>query len=240
MHTKKHAQFYDYWHTQTDKQEYLFFQRLIAQSNNTLELGCGTGRLLLPLIKEGYAVDGVDSSPDMLAICQCKAGEQDLNPILFQQKIQKLSLPKKYDLIFSALETFGHIANRDDALKALHAIYDHLQPDGMLAVYLSLPWLYAPENSIEWRKINQVTINNDEHYTLYEKSIHDPLEQLFYHFYRIQKNGTIINEYETPIRWYSRYEFSDMLASVGFKNIHACSGYTGDGPLDVMIFTAQR
>ena len=238
MYTAISAKLYDHWHLHPDKHEYAFFQQLISQVDRALELGCGTGRLLLPLLKEGYAIDGVDSSSDMLAICRKKAAKHGLKPVLFQQNIQQMALPKKYDLIFSALDTFGHIANRDDAFKALHALYDHLELGGTFAVYLSLPWLYAPDNASEWRQINQVTING-ERYTLHEKSIHDPIEQLFYHYYRIRKDQIIIDEYETIVRWYSRYEFTDMLTSVGFKNISVRSGYTDDGPQDVMIFIAK-
>ena len=235
----KSAKFYDHWHAQPDKQEYAFFQQLTAQAGSILELGCGTGRLLLPLIKQGYAVDGVDIASDMLALCRDKALQQNLDPTLFQQKIEELALPKKYDLIFSALETFGQISSRNDAIKALHAIYDHLQLGGTFAVYLSLPWLYAPKNAAEWRQINQAIINSG-HYTLHEKSIHDPIEQVFYHYYRIQKDHIIIDKYETYVRWYSRYEFRDLLISVGFNNISVRSGYAGDGPQDGMIFIGQK
>ena len=43
-----------------------------------LELGCGTGRLLIPLARAGYAVTGVDLSPEMLAIPREKRGAADL------------------------------------------------------------------------------------------------------------------------------------------------------------------
>ena len=38
-----------------------------------LELGCGTGRLLIPLAEAGYRVTGVDLSPEMLRIARAKA-----------------------------------------------------------------------------------------------------------------------------------------------------------------------
>ncbi|MGE5602523.1 MAG: class I SAM-dependent methyltransferase, partial [Nitrososphaerales archaeon] len=37
-----------------------------------LELGCGTGRALVPLAQAGFEIDGVDSSPEMLRIARAK------------------------------------------------------------------------------------------------------------------------------------------------------------------------
>ena len=45
-----------------------------------LDLACGTGRLLLPLLREGFDVDGCDISPDMLARCQTRAAATGSHP----------------------------------------------------------------------------------------------------------------------------------------------------------------
>lgn len=40
------------------------------------DLGCGTGTLALLLADEGYAVDGVDFSPEMVRLARAKAGDR--------------------------------------------------------------------------------------------------------------------------------------------------------------------
>ncbi len=48
--------------------ELAYYQAAIERSGQpALDLGCGAGRLLLPLLAAGLDVDGVDLSPDMLA-----------------------------------------------------------------------------------------------------------------------------------------------------------------------------
>ena len=51
-----------------------FYLKLIQPFGQpVLDVGCGTGRLLLDYLAQGIDIDGVDNSPDMLAICRHKA-----------------------------------------------------------------------------------------------------------------------------------------------------------------------
>lgn len=61
----------------------LYFQRLIERSGEpALDLGCGTGRLLLPFLRAGIDIDGCDYSADMLAQCEARAQAEGLSPCL--------------------------------------------------------------------------------------------------------------------------------------------------------------
>ena len=74
----------------------LFFRELIGRHGQpVLEVGCGTGRLLLDYLANGIAIDGVDISPEMLAICRDKAQQRSLQPALFQQSMEWLDLPRR-------------------------------------------------------------------------------------------------------------------------------------------------
>src|SRR5262245_50125021 len=50
-----------------------FAQRHFPTPGRMLDLGCGTGRLLLPFARRGYQVVGVDLSDEMLRIAGEKA-----------------------------------------------------------------------------------------------------------------------------------------------------------------------
>lgn len=64
-----YARFYDWENAQTmGRRDVRFWQRLAAKSAGpVLELGCGTGRVAIPLAKAGARVVGVDRSASMLA-----------------------------------------------------------------------------------------------------------------------------------------------------------------------------
>lgn len=71
-----------------------FFLELIRRTGQpVLDVGCGTGRLLLDYLAQGIDIDGIDNSPDMLGLLQKKAQALNLQPRVYQQEMQALDLP---------------------------------------------------------------------------------------------------------------------------------------------------
>ncbi|WP_332072044.1 class I SAM-dependent methyltransferase [Paenibacillus sp. GYB004] len=95
-----------------------------------MELGCGTGRLFLPYLDAGLDVDGVDCSKDMLDICRAKAERNGQSPVLYDQHMQNLDIPKKYMTIYIPAASFMLLSEREDAKNALKCIYAHLEQGG--------------------------------------------------------------------------------------------------------------
>lgn len=238
------AKFYDAFFNAIDHQELEFYQKCITSSSSpALEIACGTGRILLPLIEKGLYIEGFDSSQEMLDILQQKAAQKKIKPIIFQQQMQTLALQKKYGCLFSPMGSFQQLANLDDAYAALQRFYDHLVPHGTLVIYLYLPWYNAPEPGV-WHEHDVLTLDDGNILRVFEKSVHDLLEQqvhLKYRYQMCQSDALLAQEQKQMIiRWYSRHEFELMLQSIGFKNISVQNGYHDDGPADVMIFLARR
>jgi SAM-dependent methyltransferase len=68
----------------SDWEDRFFFLEVIKQSGQpVLDVGCGTGRLLLDYAAQGIDIDGVDNSPEMLALCREKAAAQGLSAALY-------------------------------------------------------------------------------------------------------------------------------------------------------------
>lgn len=107
-----------------------------------LDLGCGTGRLLLPLLAEGIDVDGTDISDDMLdqARAAATAAGIDVGGRLSAQPFDSLDRPRAYGTIFS-IGSFAIGGNPGRDAAALRRIYDHLLPGG--AVVLSYELLLS-------------------------------------------------------------------------------------------------
>ena len=81
-------------------EEALCFRKIIETSGQpALDLGCGSGRLLLLYLQAGLDVDGCDYSRDMLAQCQERAKREGLSPRLYAQAMHELDLPRRYRTI---------------------------------------------------------------------------------------------------------------------------------------------
>jgi SAM-dependent methyltransferase len=128
---------------QPEPTELAYYQGIIARDGQpALDLGCGTGRLLLPLLQAGLDVDGCDISPDMLAYCREQAARDGLAPRLYQQAMHELDLPRTYRTIFIC-DSFGLGGQRQHDAEALRRCHRHLAPGGVLVFSLELPYSNA-------------------------------------------------------------------------------------------------
>src|SRR5438552_370239 len=122
------APFYDieHGHFTEDLDTYLNFAELCGGS--ILELACGSGRVLLPLVRAGYEVTGVDNSAKMLDLArqQLENAGAIARCTLVQQDICTLQLGRKFRMAFIALGSFAHLTTRKQQQQALTAIRTHL------------------------------------------------------------------------------------------------------------------
>src|SRR3982750_3073220 len=117
-----------------------YFQRHIEQGGEpAVDVGCGTGRLLIPYLRAGLDVDGCDVSADMVALCNEKAAREGLSPTLFVQAMPELAPPRRYKTIFGC-GAFGLGSTREQDVQALLRFHDNLEPDGTLLLDIEVPY----------------------------------------------------------------------------------------------------
>lgn len=207
-----------------------FFKQMITEiPGAALELGCGTGRLLLPYLDEGIDVDGVDCSKDMLDICRAKAEINGHSPVLYDQYMQHLNLPKKYMTIYIPAASFMLLSEREDAIQALERIYAHLDFGGQTLIPLFIPKDMFINKDDEWVPGLKGTRVDGSEVVLSSKSTINFLEQVQSKLerYEIFKDGVLIDtKYSTTkLRWFFKYEFMMMLEKAGFHDISVYGGY---------------
>lgn len=133
------APFYDIEHAQFGEDLDMYRNFAELSGGKILELACGSGRVLLPLAQDGYAVTGVDTSAAMLAIARDRLQESGLSAraTLVQQDVSALNLGQRFRLAFIALGSFGHIATRKTQRLTLAAVRAHLSPGSTFIVDIS-------------------------------------------------------------------------------------------------------
>lgn len=114
-----------------------FYLDLVRERGEpVLDVGCGTGRLLLDYLALGIDVDGVEISADMLAICRSKAAAAGLDVAgrLFEQPMESLDLPRCYRTIIVPSSSYQLVVDPAATAEALRLFHVHLLPGGTLAL----------------------------------------------------------------------------------------------------------
>jgi ubiquinone/menaquinone biosynthesis C-methylase UbiE len=134
----------------TDK--FFYLQCIRTYGQPALDVGCGTGRLLLHFIQQGIDIDGVDNSPDMLALLRKKAEKFGVTPNVYQQQMERLSLPRKYQLIIVPSSSFQLLLDPALPQLALRRFHEHLLPGGTLVMPFMTLWREGDPLESEWTK----------------------------------------------------------------------------------------
>jgi len=239
--------------------EIAYFQRRVEQHGQpALDVACGTGRLLLPMLRAGLDVDGCDLSADMLGHCRAAAEREGLSPRLYEQAMHALDLPRVYRTIF-VCGGFGLGGDREQDGDALLRMRRHLAPGGALVFDHHLPYADATQWSywVEEKRRGlpeaplplgpgQRTSDGSEIAMQARIIALDPLEQVVTLAMRAERrrDGHVVAEEERvlKIRHYFRNELLLMLERAGFRQVDVEADYAEGPPRPeskVLILTAR-
>ena len=152
------APLYDLIHAGVQDDVPLYLALAAETGGPVLELGCGSGRTLVPLVEAGYHVVGLDSSPAMLERARIRlerspAGEHGR---LVHGDMTGFDLQITFPLITIPFHTWLHLITRQAQLAALASIRRHLRPGGRLVI--DLP---APATIVEAEHDNSLVLENN-------------------------------------------------------------------------------
>lgn len=206
------------------------FYRALARSAGgpVLELGCGSGRVLLPIAREGIACVGLDSSTAMLDALRRKDPPGNLR--LVTGRVQAFDLsPERFSLIYAAFRVLQHLVSVEDQLACLANVRRHLAPGGLFAFDV-----FAPR--LERIAVTEEPEAEDVRFPLGEDEIvrfasvrRDPAAQAMEVRFRYERrrDGRLIDsrEAKADMRWFFRYEIEHLLARSGFSRFELFGGF---------------
>ena len=207
-----------------------FYRELIAQYGQpVLDVGCGTGRLLLDYLAEGIDIDGIDNSPDMLELCQAKAQALGLIPNLYQQQLEDLALPRQYATILIPSSSLQLITEPALVQQALQKVYAHLLAGGVVAA--SIMTLWQPDDPLESTSSAEATRSDGVVFRRESWSRFDPTSQCEATNDRYQKiqAGQVIAEEshqrDPATRSYQQAEIKALFEQAGFVEVQLYQGF---------------
>ncbi len=145
------AETWDLFRGDTSKwEDRAFYLEIITESGQpVLDVGCGTGRLLVDYRSQGLDIDGVDISPEMLELCRQKLAAQGLKANLYEGDMVTMKLPRKYQTIMVPSSSFQLVLEPEQARLAIANLVVHLLPGGTLVMPFMKVWREGYDS--EWR-----------------------------------------------------------------------------------------
>lgn len=216
-----------------------------------LEPMCGTGYFLIPYLQRGIDIEGMDASGDMLKLCREKAIQAEVSPVLYEQRIEELALPRRYGYIFIPDGSFAHVHEKEVATASLRRLHDHLLPDGLLALDVKQP----PQERFDegrWHGQRQVLADGSLIVSsmLYDYKDEGRVLHCAHKHERVVAGHIVETEVDEYIeRYYDLDEFTVMLQTVGFEEIKVMKAVALDPEVntiiwpnatDTMIFICRR
>ncbi|WP_454781578.1 class I SAM-dependent methyltransferase [Legionella sp. WA2022007384] len=191
-----------------------------------LEPMCGTGRFLLPMLREGFAIEGFDASQSMLDALHAKAKTQQLEPKVWHGYVEELGQAKHYELIFIPSGSFGLIIDIAAIKQSLKVIHHHLKDGGIFVFETETSKAVPKELGIwrgsRWRRADGQTILLSQ-LALLEKSLCYSIGK----YELVEANQLIKTEIEEyKIRLYDDPAFLiDLLHETGFREIRLLKAF---------------
>jgi SAM-dependent methyltransferase len=211
----------------------LYFDLIAELGEPVLDVGCGTGRLLLDFLAKGIDIDGVENSPDMLAIMRDKAAADgiDVSGRIHQAAMESMELPRRYRLILVPSSSFQLLIDEGDAAAAMRRFHDHLERGGTLV----MPWIDIAQDypgGADDRATKEVALPDGSVIRLEYLGWFDPrtsLEHTDERFSR-QVDGVVVEEeriLRSPAtRQYERDGIRTLHEAAGFGEVQWLSGFT--------------
>lgn len=220
-----------------------------------LELGCGTGRVLIPTAAAGHAIVGLDLSPHMLARCREKLRAQppevQARVRLLEGTMTAFELGKTFSLVTMPFRAFQHLLTVEEQLACLACVRHHLTPGGRLVFDIfhpNLVMLHDPAFTEEREEFPEIELPDGRRFRRASRVAAfrraeqiNEVEIITYVRYPDSREERLASAF--PIRYFFRYEVEHLLARAGFRLAALYGDFDrsalGDDSPE-MIFVAER
>ena len=222
------ASVYDLFMEQVEYDEWLdhihaVWKKYGITPKTILDLGCGTGSILLPLAQEGFDVIGVDLSPEMLTEADHKAMEAGVSVRLACQDMTELDLGEQADCILSLCDCMNYLIEDGQLESAFQSIAAHMKKESLFLFDMNTEYKYThlladgtfAENREESSFIWENFYDEDERINEYDLTL-------------FIKEGELFRKFEETHyqRCYSLDEVKEAAKEAGMEFVAAYDAFT--------------
>ncbi|MFW6243193.1 MAG: class I SAM-dependent methyltransferase [bacterium] len=187
--------------------------------DNILELGCGTGKITIPLANNGFEITALDNSEKMIKMGKKKIKNKQVKINWILADMRNFNIDKKFSTVIIPSNNLTHLINRNDIESCFNSIKQHLKKDGKLIIDIFNPnldiltrdsnkrYLFAKFKDPETQKQIKVEENN----------VYDKKRQInnINYYYKLPNKDDEIKE-KLSLRVYFPSEINNLLHYNGF------------------------
>jgi SAM-dependent methyltransferase len=251
------AEFYDWVVPYRERRDVGFFVEMARQARGpVLELGCGTGRILIPTARAGVEITGLDSSSKMLDTCRQKlageAEEAQSKVKLVKGDMRRFDLRNPFRLTTIPFRPFQHLLTVGDQIACLRSVHLHLVEGGKLILDVfnpSLPRLADQKYLSQFEEEPEFVMPDGRkvsrrHRLLQRDYVNQIIDVEF--SYQVTYPDDRREELcqAARLRYLFRFEVEHLLARCGFEIEHIYGDYDkspyGSGDTGELIFVARK
>ena len=233
-----------------ERTDVAFYVEEARGERSVLEIGCGTGRVLLPIARSGAIITGLDSSVTMLTRCGDRVEEEPTEVrqrvSLKEGDIRDFSFPDKFTLTIAPFRILQHLKTVEDQLKCLATVRRHLEPGGRFIFDVFNPFyaLLVKDRSVEAEETPELELPDGRfmrrNYRIPRVRFVDQVNEteLIYYVRSGETTERVVQSFE--MRWYNKAELEHLLVRAGFAVEAIYGGFdrrplTDDAPEIIVV-----
>ena len=215
-----------------------FYRRVCRGAGTVLELGCGDGRILLPLARDGLAATGLDLEGDLIDRARMRAREAGAATAgrisLLRADMREFDLGTRFDRILIPFGGLYCMLEDGDALSCLRSARRHASPGARLFLdgYLFVPPADPGSGPIRSGPGPLTRIEtSDRSVEVLEEDVWWPERQRIdaTYVYRIRARGSERTERRTiPQRYLLPGQIATLLRAAGWRRTAHWGGFGGE------------
>ncbi|MBS1477426.1 MAG: class I SAM-dependent methyltransferase [Acholeplasmatales bacterium] len=192
-----------------------FTKQYVKQDKRILDLACGSGTLAVLLSVEGFKVDGLDLSAEMIGLANDKFKAYHILNTLYTCDMSSFSLPRKYDAVTCYFDSVNHLPTIEHVKQMMNCVYEALNENGL--------FLFDVFSKSKYDEMDNTDISEDFDDFSYNWKIKLKKPNILTHDITIKADSfihEIYNEYY--------YDLNDFIDKSKFEIIKICGDFNDD------------
>lgn len=228
-----HSELYDQLYLGLPGEQEFYVAESLKYPSPVLEIGCGTGRVTIPVAQVGVDITGIDNSEGLLKVAKEKIQKLKTLPgniDFILADMRDFSVDKKFNLVIIPYRAFLHMHTVEDQKRTLRNIWNHLAPGGHLIMNMFFPRIDVMDTYINQlgtvvKHVKTLEKKDGNTQIVYDSRQYSSYSQIITQYFiveEIDQSGLMVSKHYFPLtlRWVTKFEMEHLLELTGFKIVN--------------------